>query len=685
MDSRRSGLKMLAIALAICVSIGTAAWAQNPTGTLTGRVSNNEDGTPLPGVTVTATSPNLQGDRVTITGANGDYKLPLLPAGPYTVKYELEGMAARDVETKVSAAQTTQIDVGMAVAAIAEEILVTAAEAATISETSTAQSTYTAEEVGKLAINRDILNTVALAPGTSATGPLNSRGNATVISGAMSFESLWMVNGIVINENLRGQPLDLFIEDAIEETTVTTAGISAEYGRFTGGVVNVLTKSGGNEFQGSVRASLSNQDWTSTDVETDFNPDFESEDKINEVYELTLGGPIWKDRVWFFLAGRDRELETNEQTAQTFISFPQTDEQERYEGKLTIGLTKSHTLIGSYLEIDQVAANTFFPAEPLDLNVLTPRGDPQEIWSANYNGVLTSNFFLEAQYSEREWLVSEGAGGPRDLYDGSTWESIIDSAGWHAPTFCGECEGEERSNENALAKASYFLSTEGGGTHDFVVRLRHLQGHPLLGKPPVGLRLPPRRRGLLLRRPEQRVSDIEWRYRRGERCRRMGERVAGVRPRSRGPHRLQHQLVLHQRPLAAQRPLELQSRRALRRERRQERRRPAGGRRLQDQSASGRELRPQGRRRPRPQCDLRHLRGRHPEQPGRQHLERRRHRPRDPLLPWYADQSERRCLPGHQQLRQHRPGYPHGDRLVAGSHRFQSDHGPAREHRADPR
>ena len=166
---------MLAIAVAICLSIGTTAWGQNPTGTLTGQVTNNEDGTPLPGVTVTATSPNLQGDRTTITGANGDYKLPLLPAGTYTVKYELDGMAARDVETKVSAAQTVTIDVGMAVASISEEILVTAAEAATISETSTAQSTYTAEEVGKLPIGRDILNTVSLAAGTSATGPVGSR------------------------------------------------------------------------------------------------------------------------------------------------------------------------------------------------------------------------------------------------------------------------------------------------------------------------------------------------------------------------------------------------------------------------------------------------------------------------------------------------------------------------------
>ena len=77
----------------------------------------------------------------------------------------------------------------------------------------------------------------------------------------MSFESLYMVNGVTVNENLRGQANNLYIEDAIQETTVATAGVSAEYGRFSGGVVNVITKSGGNLFSGSFRDSLNNDNW----------------------------------------------------------------------------------------------------------------------------------------------------------------------------------------------------------------------------------------------------------------------------------------------------------------------------------------------------------------------------------------------------------------------------------------
>ena len=72
-----------------------------------------------------------------------------------------------------------------------------------------------------------------------------------------------MINGVSVSDNLRGQPYDLYIEDAVQETVVATAGISAQYGRFSGGVVNVITKSGGNLFSGSFRDSLLNDQWRS--------------------------------------------------------------------------------------------------------------------------------------------------------------------------------------------------------------------------------------------------------------------------------------------------------------------------------------------------------------------------------------------------------------------------------------
>src|SRR5512134_3187898 len=89
-------------------------------------------------------------------------------------------------------------------------------------------------------------------------GSMESRGSDGWLSieGAMAYDSVFLLNGVAITENVRGQPFNLFIEDAIQETTVSTSGISAEYGRFGGGVVNAITKSGGNSFSGSYRQSF---------------------------------------------------------------------------------------------------------------------------------------------------------------------------------------------------------------------------------------------------------------------------------------------------------------------------------------------------------------------------------------------------------------------------------------------
>jgi hypothetical protein len=82
------------------------------------------------------------------------------------------------------------------------------------------------------------------------------------INGAFSFDNVFMINGVDIVDNLFAQPQNLFIEDAIQETQILSSGISAEFGRFSGGVVNAVTKSGGNRFQGSYRLNFRNPAWT---------------------------------------------------------------------------------------------------------------------------------------------------------------------------------------------------------------------------------------------------------------------------------------------------------------------------------------------------------------------------------------------------------------------------------------
>ncbi len=460
------GKRLLPAALAFLALLAApAAHAQNPTGTLTGTVAG-PDGAPLPGVTVTATSPSLQGARAAVSSDNGGYKIAFLPPGEYQVSYELDSFATLTREVKISAAVNTDSDVAMQLSTVSEEIVVIGKQAA-ISEGTTGSSTFTLDEIDQLPIQRDLDSTVDLVPGVHSTGP----DGAVTIGGAMSFENLWTLNGVVINENLRGQELPLFIEDAIQETTTQVSGISAEYGRFQGGVINAITKSGGNEFTGSFRTGITNDDWIS---ETELTGG--RTDDLNQTYEATLGGYVWQDHLWFFAAGRDLEQSASQTLARTGTVLPQVNTQTRYEGKLTGTLADSHTLIGSYLEIDEETTNDYFDQPGAITGITTDtasdRQDPQELFSINYTGVLTPKLFVEAQYSERELNLGIGSGGTSfDLAAGTPIQSgtiFGPQLNYNAPIFCGICENEERNNENLLGKVSWFESTESIGSHDVV-------------------------------------------------------------------------------------------------------------------------------------------------------------------------------------------------------------------------
>ena len=216
------------------------------------------DGLPLPGVTVTATSPALQGARTVGHVGNGDFIIPFLPPGEYTVVFELRGFAPLTQTIGVAMAETQPLDVKLAIAAVTEtRHRDRRRRRPRSSRPARIAQTYTATKIETLPVGRTLESAVLLAPGVSGNGP---SGNI-VIAGALSYEGLYLINGVNVNENLRGQPRTLYVEDAIQETKVSTGNISAEYGRFNGGVVNMITKSGGNRFSGSFRDSLTNDSW----------------------------------------------------------------------------------------------------------------------------------------------------------------------------------------------------------------------------------------------------------------------------------------------------------------------------------------------------------------------------------------------------------------------------------------
>ncbi len=468
----KNAWRVLAAGLLFAAQLGAQG---NPTGTLSGTVADS-GGLVLPGVTVTATSPALQGARTATTSANGDYILPFLPPGDYVVRFELQGFQAAERKVRVQIAETSVIDATLAVGGVSEELTVTAEAPSDFTQTATAAASYKAEVIDTLPVSRAITGAVLLSPGTTSTGP---SGNVT-FSGAMSFEGLFLLNGVVLNETLRNQASLVFIEDAIEETRTSTANISAEFGRFAGGVASVITKSGGNEFSGSLRVTFDNDKWRSL---TPFEQDLDADPRVSKVvptWEATLGGPVFKDKLWFFGATRLREDTASDTTFYTNIAYENVVDDKRYEGKLTWALTPNHTFKAGYTQRDREELNNTF-SSVMDRASFYDSSQPEKLLSFNYTGVVSSNFFVEAQYASRRLSFIGSGSRFTDIERGTI---ILDrsrgNVRWNSPTFCAVCglsdediangklNEEKRNNQNVLVKGTYFLSTSNLGTHNLV-------------------------------------------------------------------------------------------------------------------------------------------------------------------------------------------------------------------------
>lgn len=430
------------------------------TGNILGTVTS--EGKPLPGVTVTITSPALQGIRTAVSGEAGGYTFPSLPPGDYTAVFELSGLQTVRKQVTVNVASTSRADVELAVSSVSEAITVTAAASPT-AESTQVTTNFKIDMVNELPITRSINSMTLLAPGVTDAGP----NNQITISGSHSFDSIFLVDGVVVNENLRGQPNPLYIEDAIQETTVLTGGVSAEFGRFTGGVVSTITKSGGNEFTGSLRDNVTNPSWTD---ETKFEGQVANLDDVNHQYEGTFGGRIMRDRLWFFAAGRYQKIDQTKQTVFTNIPYDTGDKDRRYEAKLTAQISPKHNVVGSYIDEHDVADNTVAGASSrvMDLRSLVPFDRPRSLLSLNYNGAVMQNLLLEGQFSRMRDRFTNGA-EDRSLQEGTLLLDTTSGNRMWSSTFCGSpCPAKQRNNKEYLAKGSYFLSTKAAGNHSLV-------------------------------------------------------------------------------------------------------------------------------------------------------------------------------------------------------------------------
>lgn len=458
------------VCLCLVVALAGASVLQaqgTQTGTLVGTVAGS-DGSPLPGVTVTATSPALMGERSTVTAGNGDYSIPGLPPGQYSVRFELEGMVTVDAKLNVGLGTPSRADAELTSSVTTETIVVTA-EAAPALETSTVGANYTATKVNSLPIvTRTPVGIASLSGAVTDRTPV---GGQLSINGGMAYDNNILINGVNVMDPIFGSSNNLFIEDAIAETQVLTSGISAEYGAFTGGVLNVITKTGGNDFSGSFRTSFSKATWRD---ETPFEDDrgIERKGDLNKAYSATLGGRVVRDRLWFFLAGRDESLNNPAALGVTGINVPRVQDNQRYEIKLTGNLTARHSLQASYIDNPQKSTHEIQVA-PIELAAVGVNSRREnDGFVVGYTGALTSNLFAEARYSEKTFTFV-GVGGTSRNISQSPIRSSTRFAGNAAGTFNAPyfdaTDPEDRNNDQLYGALSYFWAPARLGSHDVKV------------------------------------------------------------------------------------------------------------------------------------------------------------------------------------------------------------------------
>jgi len=292
----------LGIALTAIVWFGASSALASPTGSITGFVKD-PSGAFLPGAQVTLLRKDTNTRLTTTTDANGAYQFLQLPPATYSLAVEASGFKRVSVaEVVVQVDQVTRVDLALEVGNMSEVIDVASVAPILEADKSTLSNVVDSRVIASMPLNaRQFLDLALLTPGVlpAATG---TQGGGFNVAGARSQSNIFLVDGVSNQDTQINSPLNNFrITEAVQEFAVQTSVALAEFGRGTGGQVNVVTKSGTNSFHGSAFEFLRNTVFDAADFFTNKLGGRKNDLKRNQ-FGATFGGPIFKDRTFFFVS-----------------------------------------------------------------------------------------------------------------------------------------------------------------------------------------------------------------------------------------------------------------------------------------------------------------------------------------------------------------------------------------------
>ncbi len=466
MNLKKEIAKFIAISLFIFTLATGVSYAQILTGSIRGTVSD-EEGRPLPGVTVELSSPVLLGGvHSRITSEKGVYRFPNLPPGTYKLVLKVQGFQTierPDIQVVVKGTMT--LDVTMKIG-ILEESIIVIGQAPIIDVTSSGTSiTFNKDFIEKLPVARNsIIDIAALSVGVSSGGGYAGGTNISAFGSNVESNS-FQIDGLDATSSAFGYALITPNQEIFSEVEISGIGQPAEYGNFSGAVINTVTKSGGNAFSGTL--AYYGQFQALTD---DNNPDLDEYYSYHRNKYLdavfNLGGPILKDRLWFFASVNIRNDDATGWNVDPKYHVQRTD--NNYMFKLSFQIAQNHKLVGgfTYNYYDSPGRATQWRTPS------TVRGFQRKPlpWNGWYTWVINKNAYFELKSSGYNFFElgagSEGKAGfsepvHRDGLTGMGWGGVS----WPALT--------DYSRLQVSAKVSYFAENFIAGDHEFKIGVQY--------------------------------------------------------------------------------------------------------------------------------------------------------------------------------------------------------------------
>ena len=305
----RLGTVRYAVVIVMLASLffATITVAQQRTGDLYGKVIDDQ-GLGIPGVTVTVTSPSHIKTEIIVTDEQGSYRAVRLTPGIYTVKVELSGFrTVTNEQISLLAGQALAINATLSPATVEETITVIGESPLVDVKNVQTMRTLETELLDNIPNGRkyaDLLTTVA--------GVLDTEYGFTptqTVHGSTPRDNLFNIDGASLNDTTVGYIATEIPIDMIDEVQITTSGVSAEHGLATGGVFNFVTKSGGNAFSGTANFFYEGEGLTADNMTPELSTQIAQGSVMEKNQEVggTLGGPIMRDKLWFFANARRTE------------------------------------------------------------------------------------------------------------------------------------------------------------------------------------------------------------------------------------------------------------------------------------------------------------------------------------------------------------------------------------------